>query len=114
MKLWLDDERDPSDPKIKELFGSEGDEVWVKVADEAIHYLEQGGVESISLDHDLGPPSAGTGYDVAKFIEEQAFHGKLARLTWSVHSKSIVGRRAIAQAMMNAEKFWNNSPQSPQ
>jgi len=32
MKLWLDDERDPRDPKIQELFGAEGNETWAKTA----------------------------------------------------------------------------------
>ena len=59
IKLWLDDERDPKNPIIQNLFGAEGDEVWVKTAYAAIQYLRQGNVESISLDHDLGLPSAG-------------------------------------------------------
>lgn len=77
----------------------------------AIHYLREGSVESISLDHDLGPPSAGTGLDVARFIEEQAFHGKLPRLVWSVHSMNTVGRKAITRAMTRAEDFWNAAAQ---
>lgn len=107
MKLWLDDERDPREPFIQSEFGADGDEVWVKTAGMAIHYLKQGGVESISLDHDLGPASAGTGLDVAKWIEEQAFHGQLPRLIWSVHSLNVVGSKNIMQAMLRAEEFWN-------
>jgi hypothetical protein len=107
MKLWLDDDRDPRDKFIQYQFGAEGDEIWVKTAIAAISYLKQGDVAYISLDHDLGPVSAGTGLDVAKWIEEQAFLGLLPRLTWSVHSMNPVGEKAIYKAMMQAEKFWN-------
>lgn len=107
IKLWLDDERDPSAPNIQNHFGAEGDEVWVKTAAVAISYLRQGNVISISLDHDLGPASAGTGMDVAKWIEEQAFHGKLPRLSWSVHSMNPVGKKNMMRAMLRADEFWS-------
>lgn len=105
-KLWLDDERDPRDPFIQSEFGAEGDELWVKTASQAIYCLNQGGVTHISLDHDLGP-SSGTGMDVAKWIEEQAFHGTLNRLVWFVHSLNPVGAKNIMQAMMQADKYWS-------
>ena len=69
MRIWLDDERDPNDPKIQKLFGSIGDETWVKTAYEAIELLTRNQVSHISLDHDLGEPGAGTGLHVARFIE---------------------------------------------
>src|SRR6476646_5865222 len=99
MKLWLDDERDPTDPYIQSEFGADVDEIWAKTAHVAIHYLKQGRITFISLDHDLGSPSAGTGMDVALWIEEQAFHGNLPRLSWSVHSLNPVGSKNIAQAL---------------
>lgn len=48
---------------------------WIpaKTAAEAIALLSAGGVDVISLDHDLGPPEAGTGYDVICWIEERVF-----------------------------------------
>lgn len=105
-KLWLDDERDPSDPKIQNLFGAEGDEIWVKTASAAIIYLSSGKIQSISLDHDLGL-SAGSGMDVANWIEEQAFLGNIPRLVWFVHSKNSVGAQNIERALRNADKFWD-------
>ena len=105
MRLWLDDERDPKDQCIQERFGAEGDEFWVKNAAQAIHYLRQGNVSFISLDHDLGP-GAGTGTDVAKFIEEQAFLGTLPRLEWDLHTMNPVGRKEMGRAMRNADISW--------
>jgi hypothetical protein len=59
MKVYLDDERPTPDG-------------WVRVywPIEAIALLEQGVVKEISLDHDLGNDSIGTGYDVILWIEE--------------------------------------------
>lgn len=104
-KLWLDDERDPKDPQIQMEFGAEGDEVWAKSAQQAISYLQQGNVESISLDHDLGS-GAGTGYDVAKWMEERAYDGTLSRVQWAVHSLNPVGARNIERALTSADHYW--------
>jgi hypothetical protein len=38
--------------------------------EEAIALLETGEVDEISLDHDLGDDSRGTGYDVVLWVEE--------------------------------------------
>lgn len=114
MKVWLDDERDPRDPKIQSGFGAEGDEVWAKTASVAIYHLRTGRVEFISLDHDLGPATAGTGMDVANWIEEQAFHGNLPRLVWAVHSKNTVGAKGMTQALTNADKFWDQKENATQ
>lgn len=78
-----------------------------KTAPEAIGYLRTGHIEYFSFDHDLGDDSAGSGYDVARFIEEQAFLGQLPPLKWHVHSANPVGAERIRQAMVNAEKYWN-------
>ena len=107
IKLWLDDERDPRSAYIQSEFGANGDEIWVKTSDVAIQYLKHGNVESISLDHDLGP-SSGTGLDVANWIEEQAFHGLIPRLTWYVHSMNTCGKKNILKAMEKADEFWTS------
>lgn len=106
MRLYLDDERPTPDGWMRAF-----------TAAEAISLLEAGAVEEISLDHDLGPPEAGTGYDVASWIEEQAAFGKLAPLAWRVHSANPVGRARMEAAMNGAERFWsrqsNNVSMSP-
>lgn len=112
MKLWLDDERDPQNPFIQSEFGAMGDEFWVKTAAQAIRYLAQGTVESISLDHDLGP-GAGSGQEVANWIEEQAFRGTLPRLVWAVHSMNIVGAKTMTRALLNADHSWNQHELAP-
>jgi hypothetical protein len=77
VNVWLDDERNPNDSRIQELFGSEVGMVWVKTVHAAINRLKSNDVHWISLDHDLG--TAATGYDLAKRMEERAFKGELRR-----------------------------------
>ena len=104
MRVWLDDERPMR----------EGFDVHVRTASEAIETLKTGKVSYISLDHDLGPPEAGTGYDVAKWVEQMAFYGALRRLEWDVHSANPVGRKNMSSSMENAERFWRQKEDSQQ
>lgn len=96
MRIYLDDERPMS----------EDYDTRVSTAAECIELLKTGKVECISLDHDLGTPDAGTGYDVAKWIEKAAFDGALLRLSWELHTSNPVGRRRMEAALMNADVFW--------
>lgn len=97
MRIWLDDEREMP----------EGFDLHCKTAAEAIHWLKTGTVTFISLDHDLGMPEAGTGYDVAKWLEEQAFNCALERVDWDIHSANPVGVKRMEDALMNANKWWS-------
>ncbi len=62
MKIYLDDVRDTP-------------EGWVRCfwPNEVIALIEQGKVEVISLDHDLGDDQRGDGYDVMVWLEEKVF-----------------------------------------
>jgi hypothetical protein len=60
MRVWLDDVR-----------VAPSGWTWVKTSADAIALLAAGGVEEISLDHDLGDDVVnGTGYSVVCWIEE--------------------------------------------
>lgn len=91
MKVFLDDER--ATP-----------EGWHRVywPQEAIGLLEAGVVEEISLDHDLGDDSRGTGYDVILWIEEAVvLHGfRPPKITiHSANSSAVEKMRAGVQAI---------------
>jgi hypothetical protein len=60
----------------------------------------------ISLDHDLGAEENGTGYDVAKFIEEAAYKGTLPPIEVRIHSANPVGRKRMLAAIERAQLFW--------
>ena len=94
MKLWMDDIRTPP----------EGFQLWAKDYDDAITLLRTKRVTFVSFDHDLGEGK--TGYDVAKWIEQQAALRFLPKLEWTVHSANPVGRDNIIAAMKSAERYW--------
>jgi hypothetical protein len=96
MKIYLDDIR--SNPY--------SDFISIKTAHEAIELIKTNQVTHISFDHDLGLPENGTGYDVAKTIEELAFNDQIKPIRWMIHSANPVGRTNIARAMMSAERYW--------
>lgn len=103
MRLYLDDIRaTPHDFDIRTY-----------TAPETIEFLKGGRVTHISLDHDLDgegnldPSETGTGYDVAKWIEQAAHDGTLPRLTWAVHSMNASGAARIKAAMQSADRQWD-------
>lgn len=98
MNVWLDDKR-PMPP---------GYDVHVTSAHEAINLLLHEPVVVISLDHDLGDETVvGTGYIVAKAIEELAHSKRLGRITVLIHTQNPVGRQNMEAALRSAEKAWN-------
>jgi hypothetical protein len=105
IKLWLDDQLDNVDMPARHT-----PEGWigVKTADEAIAILKSDDVTHISLDHDLGDEKVvGNGYYVARWIENAAHDGILARVEWAIHSANPVGRKNMEAALRNADKFWS-------
>ena len=102
INVWLDDVR----PMPKEF------DVNPQTAQDCIELLKTGNVKRISLDHDLGPEEAGTGYDVAKWIEENAFFKRLAPLEWSIHSDNPVGIQNMKKALESADRFWSRMSES--
>lgn len=104
IKLWLDDVRNPS------RYHPNEDWLWVKTAAEAIEVLGSKDVSKVSLDHDLGEePRFGNGYEVAVWIETQAFHGRLKPLDWEIHSQNPVGVIKMKEALDRADHYWNDS-----
>jgi len=95
LRLWVDDERPLPN----------GFDLRVETAGEAIRILSKGGVSIVSLDHDLGE-GGGTGYEVAKYMEEAAFHGRIPYVEAQVHSANPVGAANIRRCITNANKYW--------
>lgn len=87
----------------------------VKTAQEAIALLKTGDVELISLDHDLGDEAVvGSGYQVAKWIEECAYYNQISRLLWTIHSANPVGRKNMEAALRNAWRQWDKHAEALQ
>jgi hypothetical protein len=96
MKLFLDDIRNPPDKSW----------VVVRTAGECLAHLKQYDITEISFDHDLGDVFPGSGYTIAKWIEEQCFYGMKCPI-WHIHSANPVGRQNIEAAMTRAEMYSN-------
>jgi hypothetical protein len=94
VKVFLDDERP-----------TPGGWVCAFTAPEAIELLTTGQVTELSLDHDLGPEDAGTGYDVCLWVEEKVFSQDFCTKDpftppiMSVHSANPVGRQRMEFAI---------------
>ena len=56
MKIWLDDNRDPKHPDTIARYPSASiyEWTWVQTVPEAKRFLENGDVDAISFDNDLG------------------------------------------------------------
>jgi hypothetical protein len=97
MNVWLDD--------VREM--PEGFNLHVTTYDDAILSLMTGKVLFISFDHDLGDGKK-TGYDVAQWIEQQAFQYLIPRLKWDIHSADSLDAQKITSTMESAERHWSD------
>ena len=81
IKVFLDDER-PAPSGWKQA----------RWPDEVIKLLKTGNVEEISLDHDLGDDSRGTGYDVLLWIEKEVHLNKYNPPKIKIHTANVSAR----------------------
>jgi hypothetical protein len=101
LKVFLDDIRIPSD-----VYPNESNWVTVTTASECIDMLTKNHVDVLSLDHDLGDDSDGTGYDVLRWLEEQVYmHDYEAPLDIRVHSANPVGRARMLSAITSIKRL---------
>lgn len=96
IRIWLDDIR-----PMPEFYTHH-----CKTATEAIALIQTGNVTHISLDHDLGNDNDGTGYHVARYIEERAYRREIPRINWQIHSANPVGRQRMTIAMQSADSYF--------
>ena len=88
MKVFLDDVRE-APPGWRRVLWPE----------EAIALLQSGSVAEISLDHDLGDDTRGTGYDVIRWIEEAVVTRGFVPPVIVVHSANPVGRERMLRGI---------------
>lgn len=94
MKVFLDDERQ-TPPNWERAFWPE----------EAIKLLQTGKVTEISLDHDLGDDSRGTGYDVVLWIEQEVALRGFMPPKIIVHSANPAGRAKMLAGISAIERM---------
>jgi hypothetical protein len=81
VKVFLDDERDTPTGWVRAYW-----------PDEVIALLEDGNVTEVSLDHDLGDDTRGTGYDVILWVEEAVVTRGFTPPVMKVHSANSSAR----------------------
>lgn len=97
MKIYLDDERTTPEG-YERTFTVEQTIELIKAND--------GNVEAVSLDNDLGTGFR-EGYEVMKWIEEQAYHNTLQPIPHLlIHSGNNVAVDNMMMARFNAWKYW--------
>jgi hypothetical protein len=98
MKIWLDDIRPAPNGWIH-----------IKTAEKCIEMIQSGNVKEISFDYDLGETL--TGYDVAKYIEENA--NKIPPIIWELHTSNVIGMKNMYFVLTHADKIWLTKQNNP-
>jgi hypothetical protein len=92
MRIFLDDERATPEGWIRAYW-----------PDEVIALLNAGGVTELSLDHDLGDDTRGTGYDVIVWIEEAVATRDFHPPKISIHSANASAREKMLAGVRSIE-----------
>jgi hypothetical protein len=96
IRLWVDDCR-PAPAGWTHAF----------TVAEAITILRTGRVTHCSLDYHLTGDEKG--HEVATFIKEEAYAGRLPRLAWAVHTADPRGAEHLRQILADADLFWDGA-----
>jgi hypothetical protein len=94
MRVFLDDERPTPEGWVRAFWPAE-----------VIALLETGRVECLSLDHDLGDDSRGTGYDVVLWIEEAVAVRGFVPPRIEVHSANSSAREKMLAGIRSIERL---------
>lgn len=95
IQLWLDDARPAPRGWIR-----------ARTAPEAISVLKSETVTEVSIDHDLGPPEAGTGYDVLLWIEDQVVtNDEFLVPVINIHTQNPVAGKKMIQTVHAIERM---------
>lgn len=107
--LWLDDERNPSDPRWQSFFAVESPAIiWVKNYREFTEWIAENSLpDAICFDHDLGPGPSGL--DAAKWLISYCIKMELDLPKWSIQSANPVGKRNIHSLLDSFERFNGDS-----
>lgn len=103
MKVWLDDRRPAPEGWVH-----------VRTPEEAIGLLRGGGVEELSLDHDLGLDVGArerTGYDVLLWLEAEVAAGRMQPpAVMRVHSGNVGAAGRMEQAIESIRRLAGEEP----
>lgn len=116
--LFLDDE----ESRFRALLGTPSAKIitWAQTANEAIRFLSKGCFDLVMLDHDLSeehyvallegrePSGPATGFDVAKWMAENA--ERFATATIVIHSLNAPAAERMARCLIDAGLYARRIP----
>ena len=92
-KVYLDDERQAPEGYIRAY-----------TVPELISLVKAGGVQEISLDHDLGE-GLETGYDFLKWLEAEVYNSNITDIpVIYIHTQNITGRKNMILALQSIRR----------
>ena len=93
--LWLDDERDPSEPRYQRYFPIASPKaIWIKTYRDFTAWIHAHGLPgAICFDHDLG--DGPSGFDAAKMLVDYCLARDLPLPAWAIQSANPIGRENI-------------------
>ena len=106
--LWLDDERDPFEPRWQPYFPLESpDVVWVKSYVEFIDWITKHSLPTaICFDHDLG--DGPSGMDAAKWLTEYCLDTGANLPRWNIQSANPIGKLNIKALLESFARATGN------
>ena len=103
--LWLDDERDPVDPRWHSYFPIPNPKiVWVKSFHDFAEWLSDNEMPAaICFDHDLG--DGPSGFDAAKCLTEHCLNNEHRLPKWNIQSANPIGKQNIASLLRSFQRI---------
>lgn len=107
--LWLDDERDPAEPRWQSFFPVDDPQViWVQSYVEFVSWIEEHALpNAVCFDHDLGDGLSGM--DAARWLTEFCMENRVSLPTWNVHSANPIGKENIKSLLSSFDRVFPNS-----
>lgn len=104
--LWLDDERDPEDPKWHSYFPILTDNIiWLKSYTSFTEWVSVNGLpDAICFDHDLG--DGPSGFDAAKWLTDYCIEHARPIPLWNIQSANPIGKVNIASLLTTFQRTF--------
>jgi hypothetical protein len=109
VSVWLDAERDPTSPIMMERYPilKTRQWKWIKQTVQVKPLIKKGLVDFLSMDSTLGRGKEES-FELADWIEEMAYKGKITRFEWNVHASNGDAAKRLKVSLEGAERWWTS------
>lgn len=110
MKLWIDDERNPSDKHWKEFYGIPNDVIWCKTYTAALPYIQNETIEWVGFDNDLEDLQDRQGKHLFAILEERYWTNQHPFFKAVFQTSNTDAKRQMQMGYRKIENHnWENS-----